>query len=328
MKEIFNNISEWYNTTIMQNNLDIYVKAGFFVLLFLSIFFFLRSSQTKALLDSFRRKRKKEATGIVKGEHKRFIQDYFGGKIPQILDETYKYSRIYVTSRIKTSMNFFRITMLLAFGLGFTTVYTVGFIAGLIVFILTIILMYSYLEILRIKNNKQVANDMLLFINLLSNYSTGNTEIMSTFMMIAPKMHKCLRGCLIECVAQGQNIGKVEALENLGRKIENRKFREILKALVIAQKYSGGFTGAVNQLRRDMNEHLSSQKQIKSLVATNLISMGVCVTALLAAIYMVGNVIGENSLYIMVTTTIGRICLTVMTISVLWFTKKMLEVEA
>lgn len=329
MTELLNNLTEWYQSNLGSKGLTIYVKIGFFILLFLGLFLIIRAGQKKGVLENVKRRRKTEKTNIVKGEHRRFVRDYFGnGFIPQALDDIYKYSRIYATSKIKTSIGYFRLTCILSVGIAIAMLFSFGLTSALASFLGVAVLMYLYLELVRIKNNREVASDMILFINLLSNYSTGNTEIMGTFLIVAPKMKKTLRMCLIECAAQGSNSGTVEALENLGRKIENKKFREVLKALVIAQKYSGGFTEAINQLRRDMNEHMVSQRQIKALVATNLASMGVCVGALLLAIVMVGNVIGENSLGLMFTTTVGRICATVMGVAILWFTKKMLEVEA
>lgn len=330
MTELLNNITEWYKLNIADRGLSVYVNIGLFVLLFLGIYLILRSSQTAKIVDTLKEKRWKEKTTIIKGGHKRFVQDYMGTAKPFMkLDEIYKYSRIYANSKFfKTSISFFRFTVLLATALGIVSFVFLGLVEGLVVFVMVCVILYGYLEILRLKNNREVSNEMYLFVNLLSNYSTGNTEIMATFMAIYPSMGKCLGGCLTECVGQCSNSGTVEALENLGRKIENRKFREVLKSLVIAQKYSGGFTDAVNQMRRDINDHLISAKQVKSLVVTNLASMLVCFGGILLMIGVMGNVLDENSFLVLITTTIGRICLAVMVFGILWFTKKMLEVEA
>lgn len=332
MQEILNNITEWYQINL--GDKTVFVKIGLFFFAFLGLFLLLRSSQTKQKLETLKAKRKAEKSNTMKGGHNRFVQDKLGTAKPfMIMDEIYKYSRIYATSKIKTSIGYFRITAILATAIAVVTVGVVGLDVsgigyGIFAFVMIWIIMYGYLELLRLKNNREISNEMYLFVNMLSNYSTGNTEIMATFMAIQGHMKKCLRGCLIECVAQCQDKGTVEALENLGRKIENKKFREVLKSLIIAQKYSGGFTDAVNQLRRDINEHLTSAKQVKSLVMTNMASMLVCFGGILLMIGVMGSILEENSFLVLLTTMIGRICAGVMLFGILWFTKRMLEVEA
>lgn len=284
------------------------------------------SSQLEAIRIRRKIQRAQASTTVARD---RYVADHIGGKLAKRLDEAYKYSRFYVGKKhLDTSYKYFKATLMASavfLVIGFLWAGAEGGIAG---FALAWILAYGYLEVLRVKNSTEIRSDMIHFLNLLGAYSTGNNEIVSTFITISQHLKPCLVGCLLECVAESQNAKGIDvALENLGRKIENRKFKEILKNIAVTSKYSSDFSETVLQLRQDVTTYLSDQESLTQMIRGNCAIMGVCVVAMLIAVGVAGSLNNENLFVTVVTTGLGKFC-TVLFFGVLgYFILKMMEAK-
>lgn len=264
---------------------------------------------------------------FVKQVRNRYVSDKFDNAIARYLDDAYKYSRVYQKDPTRTSFDFFRNTILMGviafiiFGLLTTIMF------GALTFFIVIVIRYGYLSILRFKNNREVESEVVLFLNMLGNYSTGNSEIISIFAAIAHKFKPVLQTCLMECVAESQGTeGTIKALDNLGRKIESRKFKEVLKSLEISQRFSGGFGQTVNSLRRDAQGFLAEKKKLNELIKQNLITLCVVVGAILIMIYVLGQMLNEN-VWMYFTEPIGIGCIIVLVLVCLWFASQLIKIN-
>lgn len=276
---------------------------------------------------------KGEAVKILKKEdyvkqvQNRYVADRMDNKVARYLDDAYKYSRIYQKDPTRTSWDYFRNTVLMgaiAFViLGLLTTILFGSFA----FCFVIVLRYGYLSILRFKNNKEVESEAVLFLNMLGNYSTGNSEIISIFAAIAHRFKPVLQSCLMECVAESQGTeGTIKALDNLGRKVESRKFKEILKSLEISQRFSGGFGQTVMSLRRDTQGFLAEKKKLNELIKQNLITLAVVVGAMLLMVGILGKMLNEN-IWIRFTEPVGIFCLVGLVLVCIWFAAQLIKVN-
>ena len=166
-----------------------------------------------------------------------------------------------------------------------------------------------------------------MFLNLLANYSTGNTEIISTFASIAYKFKPVLQSCLMECVQESQGSeGTIHALENLGKKIECRKFKEILKSLEISQRYSGGFATAVQALRRDTQGYIAEKKKLNELIKQNMMTLLIVVIAMIIMIGILGTTLGED-IWSKFTEPVGIVILGVFVAVLIWFASEIIKVN-
>ncbi len=259
---------------------------------------------------------------------RRYVSDYFQFEWARKIDECYKYSRIFTKSkRFQTSISYFLFSNF------------VGIFAGVILgvsfrsfnfvvvsYVGVMVICYGYLLFLRSKNKRNVNGDVIMFLNLLGNYSTGNTEATSVFMQIAPKMNEPLRSCLVECVAESQE-NSMKALKNLQNKVESRKFHEIIKSIMIAQRYSGSFSAVVVQNRSTIQSFIKSQKERKELAMQNSINMAVCFVALIGILMVLSQLVGQNILALLVTTTLGNVVLFIAIACVIYFIVKVIEVS-
>lgn len=279
-------------------------------------------------INAYQKKKEEREGRATRFEGKRHVWDIMDNRLGHMLDDTYYYSRIRPKSHyLDNSLKYFISTCFVGVLFMIVMLIVTGDALGaLFGFILGFGVMYGYLYLLRVKNNREVGNEIVSFLNLLGNYSTANTEIMSVFMQVAPNLNSCLSQALVECVAESQKSSDY-ALNNLFNKIENRKFREILKSLIVSQKYSGSFIGTVADNRNNINTYVQSQKQLKSLVVENSVSMIVCSLVLVAIVFVLGQILNKNLFIILFTTHLGLVVLFIFLAGIAYFVKKMLEVN-
>ena len=272
-------------------------------------------------------KKKQLEKDFVTQTYTRYVSDHFSNKLGKWFDETYKYSRVYTKKTSSTSWKYFTDTLAISvFASLVGAIFTTG-IFGIFLFIFTWIARYGYLTVLKVLNAHQVEGEMVMFLNMLANYSTGNTEIISTFASIAYKFKPVLQSCLMECVRESQGAGgTLSALENLGRKIECRKFKEILKSLEICQRFSGGFATAVQALRRDTQGYLAEKRKLNELIKQNMITLLIVVIAMVIMIGVLGATLGED-IWSKFTEPIGLIILGLFVAVCVWFVGEIIKVN-
>ncbi len=301
------------------------------VLVVLGIFLVMTGG-VKSAAKTFRERRAQQTEDYVKQKHNRYITDRINLKVFRSLDDAYKYSRVYTKKRRfqfgNTSWNYFIVTNAIAFaGAVITFVILRNPAYAILNFVVLFIVRYGYLQFLRMKISREIENEIVLFLNLLSNYSTGNTEIISTFAAIAHKFKPNLRDCLLECVAESQGKGgTIAALENLGRKIESRKFKEVLKNLEISQKFNGSFHMTAIALRRDALEYVNEKKKLSELIVQNSITLGIIIASVCVVIVMMAGLLGEGVLE-MIKTVEGFGCVAVMFAVISWIAYEFIKIN-
>lgn len=308
------------------NDVAIKIVLGL-VLLIGNCLIFFPLAYSSRFEDIKRRRRARQAKSTVEQSHDRYVADHISGKLSARLDDAYKFSRYYATHKtLNTSYRYFRATLIVSAVMLFALFLAFGALFGLAGFALTWVISYGRLEFYRMKNGIEIKSDMITFLDMLGAYSAGNNEIVSIFLLIAKSFKPCLQGCLLECVAESQGEkGALSALDNLGRKIENRKFREILKNIAVSAKYDNDFSETVTQLRQDVTSYLSVQKDIEQTVRNNCTIMLISVASMLFVVAAAGMINGENMFLLAVSTIIGRICIGIFLGTIGFFTVRMME---
>ena len=304
-----------------------YIRYSVFALVFIALTLLILGINKKGVLknavgtflDNARRNALTRNNG-------RYVSDYI--KHTEFLDETYKYSRIYATpvgKKIGTSYYFFLANIIIS---GIVTVVAIVLtrnLAFLFLFPVAFFLIYFGLYIQRVRMAGQASKDLILFLNLIGNYSTCNTEVTDVFMQIAPKLSEPLASCLIECCAEAQGGVLPEiALKNLANKIEPRRFKEIIKGITIAQKYSSSFTETVNSFRNTLQAHVGQQKERQSVVFANVITGGAVAVGLMTSLFFVGNLLNLDILHELTGTLLGNAVIGVSVITTIIATIRMI----
>ncbi len=253
---------------------------------------------------------------------KRYVQDFVPLKFTRMLDETYKYSRIYKTPLGKwftTSMALFTATSLVSVVTGIVTVVIFKDFSFLYLIPAIFGTVYLILYIMRVSNGHKVTEQLVVFLNLLGNFSTTNTEVISVFAQTAKHVSEPLSSCLFECVAEASgDISPERALINLSNKIEPMKFKEIIKSIIIAQRYSDSFSQTVNGAREALNGHIRQIKDKRAVVMTNLFALLACFVGLIGAALLSAKLLDIDIIY-QITHTFSGGVVAVTAIAVLLF---------
>ncbi len=256
---------------------------------------------------------------------KRYTQDFVDCKLTIWMDETYKYSRLYTTPLgkiIRTSVRFFLFDLLISFTFAILTALILRTaITSLLVFVISFTLLYLFLYALRMKQKAAVSLELMNFLNLLGNYSTANSEIFSIFEQIAPQVSDPLRTCLYEAIYEVQDINrdKVVAIKNLSNKIEDKKFKEIMKNIEIALGNAGSYGDIVATNRHSLIEYLHGKKLRSGIAKENLISFGAVLVAFIGVLTMLGQILEINILATMLSSISGVIVLGIAFIVSIYF---------
>lgn len=289
-----------------------------FVLIFIPVFMKANNYIKKKAIQTKRE--------FITHEKKRYIQDYLDCKLTRWMDDTFKYSRVFNTKLgkyAKTSVGFLVLNIIMS-GLVMIIMAaaTSSIVTALITFVCWFTFTYIILFLFRVKNKIAVGNELINFLNLLGNYSTANTEIFSTLNQIAGQVKDPLSTCLEECVAESQdpNKSKTEALRNLGNKIEDEKFKEIIKNLEIAQNNSGSFGQIVSINRHSILEYTHGKKLKSGIAKENFISFSIILIAIVCILAFMGQFLSVNVFKMLVTTTVGIIVLLISIIITIVFT--------
>ena len=241
------------------------------------------------------------------------MQDYVNCKLTRWMDETYKYSRVFKTKLgkyIKTSAGYCLFTILIGTFVMITCAFiTHNILLSMALFAFVNTFSYITLFLIRLQKKSSVTNDLMNFLNLLGNYSTANTEIFSTFRQIAPQLNEPLASCLYESIAEAQDNdrSKKDALRNLGNKIEDEKFKEIIKNLEIAQNNAGSYAQIVEINRHSLIEYTHGKKLKSGIAKDNILSFIIILVAMFAILMIMGNILELNVLHLLFTTTTGII---------------------
>lgn len=257
---------------------------------------------------------------------KRYTRDYANNKFTKWMDDTFKYSRIYKTKFgakfVRTSIRYFVLALSTsALAMAIVAGTTRKLLFSIFIFFAAFSAWYIGIFLIRLTNKKLVTNELMNFLNLLGNYSTTNTEIVSMLTQIAPQVGEPLRDCLLECVAESQdtNKDKTVALQNLANKIEDRKFKEIIKNLEIAQNNEGSYSQIVSANRHSLIEYIHGKKLKAGIARENLISFFVILAAVIGIVFMMGKIIGINVFASLISTVAGIVVLSIASITSLYF---------
>lgn len=275
--------------------------------------------------ENIKEKFKKNQKAFISHTSKRYLQDYISCKITRWMDETYKYSRIYNTKLgklIKTSAGYFLITFfssaILIIGIA---IITKKLLVSTGIFVCLIFTAYAALFLMRIRNRRLVLNELTNFLNLLGNYSTANTEVFSIFAQIAPQVEEPLSSCLYECVAESQdaNKDKMAALQNLGNKIEDRKFKEVIKNLEIAQSNVGSYASIVATNRHSLIEYIHGKRLKEGIARENTISFAIVIAAMVMVLYFIGQLMSIDIMSALFSSPAGIVVIVIALATIIFF---------
>ncbi len=167
--------------------------------------------------------------------------------------------------------------------LGFILVSSITgiWLLGAVVIMATVIGAYAIIYILSGIAYEKVDETILPFVNILENYSGTNDDIVSILGKTYPYLENPLREHIEEFYDEVNSSGDVtRAFRNLEVKIENERFKEIIRNLEICSRHEANYQEIIKDTRVTLMDYLEAKQKRKAIIKQGrieiLMSIGLC----------------------------------------------------
>lgn len=173
-----------------------------------------------------------------------------------------------------------------------------------------LLLFAAFEEGLAYRNYKVVDDNLLQFVNLLSNFSLMSGEITGVFHKAAAYLPDPLSSILEECYYDAQTSGDTAvALYVLADKVNHPVFKDLIRNIEVCANYTADFSVIMTNSRKVIRNARRAQKERKSMARENLVEMVIISIALVVAMGLVNMLVGVSVFDILFHTTVGHIAL-------------------
>lgn len=192
----------------------------------------------------------------------------------------------------------------------FVSLITGEVIYGLITLSFIVILLITILLYLNNLNKKRVEEELMNFINLVENYSKTSDDIIHIIGRIFPYVNEPIRSAAEECYLEGQRSGNIsQSLDNFAKKINHKRFREIIRSLSICSRYEANYSDVAEDSRKMLMEYLAGKREREAIIRNARIEVLAILGLAGVMVYILGNFIGENTLELLMMNFIGKMIL-------------------
>lgn len=288
-----------------------YYRIGILAALALClIFFVVYSDKTRVISSSIRNAIERHVANSLSGNQQKKTKRRDEDSLIYKIESRFTYSGIkhyfhfmtsglYIMFAVATAVAFYALTNLV----------TKSVVPSLIA-AMSALLIYFFVEQFMASRNLQRTDDNLLeFANMLSGYSSNNSELSDIFARIANHVDDPIKTAIEEYVYEAGAYGTDIALESLCEKIEHPKFKELIKNIKMAYKYSASFKTVVDNNRNVISDYMIAKKQRKSMVTENMASLAISCLMFVVVITLTGRLFNENIWVLLATTGFGQMAL-------------------
>lgn len=152
---------------------------------------------------------------------------------------------------------------------------------GAVVIMITVIIAYGIIYILSGIAYEKVDKTILTFVNILENYSGANDDIVSILGKTYPYLENPLKEHVEDFYNEVNSSGDTtRAFRNLEAKIENERFKEIIRNLEICSRHEANYQEIIKDTRVTLMDYLEAKQKRKAIINQGrieiLMSLGLC----------------------------------------------------
>lgn len=167
------------------------------------------------------------------------------------------------------------------FGYILATLISGVWLLGVVIVMLTVIISYGIIYVLSGIAYEKVDKTILTFVNILENYSGTNDDIVSILGKTYPYLDNPLRDHVEDFYNEVNSSGDTtRAFRNLETKIENERFKEIIRNLEICSRHEANYQEIIKDTRETLMDYLESKQKRKAIINQGrieiLMSIGLC----------------------------------------------------
>jgi len=116
---------------------------------------------------------------------------------------------------------------------------------------------------------KKTEKQLMVFINLLENYSRTSDDLIDIISKTELYMDEPLKSAIRKFSWEAKHIGETDAaIKHLTEKIPHRKFKEIIQNLEICRKHDTNYEDVLKDIRVSIQEYLKSKEE-KMIIRQN-----------------------------------------------------------
>lgn len=130
--------------------------------------------------------------------------------------------------------------------------------------ILILIGFYLFLYITSGKTYEKIDNILLLYINNLENFSGSINDIITLFERVIPYTKEPLKQYTEDFVNEAKSGNIKLAFRNFEKKIENRRFKNIIKNLEISSRHEANYEEVLKEARKTLKGYFGAKEDNKS----------------------------------------------------------------
>lgn len=167
--------------------------------------------------------------------------------------------------------------------LGYIVATTISgiWLLGAAVVMATIILSYGLIYVLSGIAYEKVDKTILPFVNILENYSGTNDDIVSILGKTYPYLENPLREHIEDFYNAVNSSGDTtRAFRNLEAKIENERFKDIIRNIEICSRHEANYQEIIKDTRITLMDYLEAKQKRKAIINQGrieiLMSIGLC----------------------------------------------------
>ena len=155
-------------------------------------------------------------------------------------------------------------------------------------------------------NYEKVEGNILTFVNLLENYSQTNDDIVIIFGKTYEYLEEPLRGYIELFYEESISTGDVtKAFRNLENRIENTRFKEIIRNLEICSRHEANYQEIIKDCRYNLKEYLKFKQKKKAIIQNGRASLSMALGTSGFLVYMFSGFV-PNLSEILITSPIGN----------------------
>lgn len=132
------------------------------------------------------------------------------------------------------------------------------------------------MSLLIYKNYKAVGDNLMNFLDMLSNYAGVSGELTYALLQVAKYMPEPLRSALEECYNEARTTGDTHlALISLADKIEHPTFKDIIYNIELSMKYTDNFKEIIYSSRRIVVDERIDQRERLNIIGKESLWIGI-----------------------------------------------------
>lgn len=191
---------------------------------------------------------------------------------------------------------------------------------GIIGFLVSPIIVYAVMEVLSVKRYNDTESAVIGFANIIENFASGTSDLITIFEKSAIYMDEPLRTALNRCVATARTTGDIGlAIDELQENIEYEQFQMLVRNLEISSRYEANYIEIIHENREMLQTHLRDQKERKEIYRDGRVQILVLLGLGGWCCSMLGGIVGTDQgiIELLLSSFAGTIVLVILVLIVL-----------